>query len=299
MIIEKPPSFAGLLYSLISATCFGFLAILFKLGYDTGLNTGIMLTLRFFFAAVLLLPYICLTKRDRFIVSPGTLLTAFICGAFFYGVQSYCFAASLRYISASTSALILYIYPLTVMILSAIIFKTGITRGKVLAVVLIFTGCICVFYDAFNRQMDPRGLILATLAMISFSGYLIFLQKSLLNIDSTVFSFLVIVFAFLQCSIVYHPFDSPMLSLQQWIICFLLGLVPTVFAIVLLYKAIGGIGSSYTAIFSSIEPAVTILASAFVLHESVVFLQIMGMGLIIAGIMVPNFRAVRGHVFPS
>ncbi len=290
MTTEHPTLRSGLIYSIISAFCFGFLAVFFKLGYDASLTTGTMLSFRFLFALLILLPYILLTKRKHLNIGTKALLMAFLCGTFFYGLQSYFFAASLQYISASTTSLILYIYPLTVTLLSAVFFKSRITGGKLLAIFLIFMGCICVFYDAFYRQMNPQGLILATLAMIAFSTYLIFIQKSLINVDSTVFSFYVIAFTALQCIIFYRPFANLPTNMEQWMVCLLLAIIPTVFAIILLYKAIERIGSSYASIFSSIEPAVTIIAAAILLNDPIKSLQILGMVFIIAGIVVPNLR---------
>jgi len=290
MKTEQPSLKSGLLYSIISASCAGFLAVFFKLGYNAGLTTGTMLSFRFLFALLILLPYILLTKRRHLSIDKKTLFMAFLCGSFFYGLQSYFFAASLQYISASTTSLILYIYPLTVTILSAIFFKNRITGSKILAIFLIFLGCICVFYDAFHRQMNPQGLILATLAMIVFSTYLIFIQKSLINVDSTVFSFYVIAFTALQCVIVYRPFSNLPVTMEQWLVCLFLAVIPTVFAILLLYKAIERIGSSYASIFSSIEPAVTIIASAIFLNDPIKSLQVLGMAFIISGIVVPNIR---------
>jgi len=292
MTTEQPSLIPGLIYSIISASCFGFLAILLKLGYTANLDTGTMLSCRFLFALIILFPYILITKRKHLKIGIKALFMAFICGAFFYGLQSYFFAASLQYISASTSSLILYIYPLTVLILSSIIFKSRITGAKILAIILIFAGCICVFYDAFHRQMDPKGLVLATLAMVAFSAYLIFIQKSLINVDSTVFSFYVIAFTALQCLVVYQPFSNVSLNTEQWTVCLLLSVIPTVFAIIFLYKAIERIGSSYASIFSSVEPAVTIVVSAILLKDPIKALQVLGMVFIISGIVVPNLRLI-------
>lgn len=292
MTTEQPSLLPGLVYSIISGICFGFLPIFFKLGYAAYLDIGTMLSFRFLLALIILFPFILITKRKHLMIGTRALFMAFICGAFFYGLQSYFFAASLQYISAPTTSLIFYIYPLAVLILSSIFFKSRITGAKFLAIVLIFAGCICVFYDAFHRQMDPKGLILATLAMVAFSAYLIFIQKSLVDVDSTVFSFYVIAFTALQCVVAYRPFSDLSLNLEQWTVCLLLAVIPTVFAIIFLYKAIERIGSSYASIFSSVEPAVTIVISALLLKDPIKALQIMGMVFIITGIVVPNLKFI-------
>lgn len=290
---------AGLVYSLISAACFGFLAILFRLGYAAGLDTGTMLTFRFCSAFLFLTPYIFIFHRKKITATFESFYMAAICGIFFYGIQSYCFAASLQYISASTAGLILYLYPLAVMILTAVFYKNPITPSKLLSLFLIGAGSILVFYDAFTRQMLAKGLVLAIGAMVAFSCYFTYLQKSLTKTDSTIFSYYVIGFTAAQCLVIYRP-TTLSFNENQLLICLLLGLVPTVFAIIFLYKAIEKVGSSYSAIFSSIEPAVTVVFSALLLAEHVVFLQIAGMFCIILGIITPNIYGRKpGTVFHS
>lgn len=282
----------GLIYSICSALSFSLLAIFFKIGYQENLDTGLMLSSRFILGFLLLTPYMLIQKRPQLKMPYKAVIMAFICGAFFYGLQSYFFAASLQYIPAATSSLILYLYPMVVLILAAFIFKSKITMDKILALLLIMVGSILVYLDAFSRQMNATGLLLATCAMITFACYILFLQKSLINVDSTVFSYYAIGFTGLQCLVVYQPFDYVDLNSKQLMICFLLALISTVFAIIFLFKAIERIGSSYTAIFSSIEPAGTIMASAIILHEPLKFFQITGMFCIIGGIAIPHIMAL-------
>ena len=105
-------------------------------------------------------------------------------------------------------------------------------------------------------------------------------------------AFYVIAFTALQCLVVYRPFSDLSLNIEQWTVCLLLSVIPTVFAIIFLYKAIERIGSSYASIFSSVEPAVTIIASAILLKDPIKALQVLGMVFIIAGIVVPNLRLI-------
>ncbi len=296
MLPERNTLRTGLIFSVTSAISFSLLAIFYKIGYQQNLSPGVMLSCRFVLGFMLLTPYMLLMKRHHLKVSRVTLFRAFICGVFFYGLQSYLFAASLQYISAATAGLILYLYPLVVLILAAIFFKSTVSLDKILALILIIIGSILVYFDAFSREMNFTGLLLATSAMFTFAAYILYLQKSLINVDSTVFSYYVIGFTGLQCLIVYQPIGQLNLHAEQWLTCFLLAFISTLLAIILLYKAIERIGSSYTAIFSSIEPAGTMLAAALILHESLSFPQIIGMLCIIGGIAIPNLMATRRMV---
>lgn len=283
----------GTFFSLISATAFGALAILFKFGYDSGLTTGTMLSFRFIFAVMILLPYVLLYKRNQLLLSKKLILMAFIGGSIFYGAQSYCFAAAVQLTSASTASLILYLYPMTVVLTSALLFKTKVTIATSITLVFITIGFVCVFYDAFSRNMNLYGLLLAFMATLIFTAYMLLIQKSLNDVDPIVFSFYILSFAALQCIFTYSPFDNIEFTSYQWLIMFLIAFVSTVVAVVFLYKAIELIGSAYASIFSSIEPAVTVILAATVLGDAIAIIQIIGMISIIAGIALPNIIMLK------
>ncbi|MCX8083879.1 MAG: DMT family transporter [Calditerrivibrio sp.] len=287
----------GILYCLLSAIAFGFLAILGKLGTNLGVGSLQLLTYRFVIASSLFFIFFLMKDRTLFKICLKDLMKAIFAGGVLYLLQSFFFFKALEYISASTTSLILYIYPLTVAVLSRIFFKARITSNNILSMVLIALGCGMIFYDAFARKQDIKGVAFAAGAMLVFSFYLIFVQKSLKNIRPMTFSFYVILSTAVAFSFFNNPIDIFYLNREQALVSVLIGLVPTFLAVSLLYVAIDKIGSFYASIFSTIEPVVTVTASALMLGERVVLLQITGMILILLGIIIPNIGyIVRGKV---
>ncbi len=288
----------GVIQAILSAFCFGMLAILGKLAYARGFATFEILQYRFGFAAVMLFVYILATQRHILRAGPRTLVKAVVLGALFYPLQSICFMSSLQYVSAATTSLILYFYPVMVTILSVLFFKARFDRTVVFSLILVMAGCGLVFFDAFLRSMSQTGILLATMSMLVFSFYLICVHAMLKGENPRTVSFYVIVSAGLVYTVLAPPVGFLQLDGGSMLLTLALGLIPTALAVTLLYASIEKIGSAFASICSTLEPIATVLASAFVLGEDILAIQVGGMALIMVGVALPNLR-ILGLRAPS
>ncbi|QJB58226.1 DMT family transporter [Pseudodesulfovibrio sp. zrk46] len=280
----------GLLYSLISAFSFASMAILVKLGYNAGLDGNEMMQYRFTYAAVLLALYLFIKDRSLLRISLRDLGKCAFIGLVVYWAQTSCFVNALATIPASTAALVLYVYPVTVTLLSAAFLKMKIDRITVAALTLVMGGCCLVFYDAFLKAVDPTGLMFGVGAMLVFSCYLVLVQVLLKGIKPLTATLYVMSFAAVSFTL---SGDITAWLNQSWnsvSIGLGLGIFPGVLAVTFLYLSIEKIGSAYTSIFSSVEPVATLAAAVMFLNENVVLLQMSGAALIILGIVIPNMR---------
>jgi len=288
-------SLAGILCAAASAVCFGMLAVLGKLAYAKGFATGEILQYRFGFGAVLLLIYFAIMDRQVLRAKPKTLLKAGFLGIVLYPVQSMSFMASLKYIPAATTSLILYFYPVAVTLLSALFFKTRLDRIVALSLSLLVAGCGLVFYDAFLRSISQTGLALATGSMLIFSFYLICLEVLLRGENPRTISFYCVLAAALVYTVMSPPTGFLQLDASAKLLTLALGVIPTALAVTLLYRSVELIGSARASICSTLEPITTVLASALLLGEDVVAIQVGGMALILAGILLPNMHVLRAR----
>lgn len=285
-------SFAGMLCAVLSAVCFGMLAVLGKLAYAKGFAAAEILQYRFGIGALMLLCWFAATNRAVLRVGPKTLLKAAFLGVGLYPVQSLSFMTSLKYIPAATTSLILYFYPVAVTLLSALIFKTRLDRVVGFSLLLLVAGCGLVFYDAFLRDINQTGLMLATVSMLIFSVYLICLEWLLKGENPQSISFYCVLSAAIVYTIMSPPVRFPELDLGAKALTLALGLVPTALAVTLLYRSVDLIGSASASICSTLEPITTVLASALLLGEDVVQIQVAGMALILVGIVLPNTKVL-------
>lgn len=283
----------GLVYALISATAFGSMAILVKLGYEASMTGPVMMQSRFTLGVLVLFFILLVKDRTLLHISLKNLGKCAFLGLVVYWSQTMCFVSALETIPASTMELVLYAHPIAVALLSAYFLNMEIDRPVVISLTLIMAGCCMVFYDAFLREADGTGLLYALGAMAIFSLYLILVQVLLKEMRPLSATFYVMLFAAVSFTCSGDISAWAQLTAEQAAIGLTLGLVPGVIAVTLLYAAIERIGSAYTCIFSSVEPIVTLWAATVFLDENVVMLQMGGAVLIITGIVVPNLRARR------
>ena len=105
----------GPLLCLLSAACFGAMAIFGKLAYDADVGVGDLLFVRFGLAAAILLAVAAARGALRGLPRRA-LLAGLAMGAIGYAAQSGLFFGALERMDASLLALILYVYPATVLL---------------------------------------------------------------------------------------------------------------------------------------------------------------------------------------
>ncbi|MGE5599167.1 MAG: EamA family transporter, partial [Bacteroidota bacterium] len=115
----------GLLLVGLSAGAFGTLAIFARYAYADGMDTFTMLFLRFSLAALLMLAVLA-ARRERF-PRGATLMRLVGMGAIGYVGQAFCHFTALRHASAGLVALLLYLYPVFVAVLAALILREPVT----------------------------------------------------------------------------------------------------------------------------------------------------------------------------
>lgn len=282
----------GLIYAVISAIAFGSMAILVKLGYAAEMSASEMMQCRFTYGALILAFILFFKDRNLLRISTGGLMRCAFLGFVVYWLQTTCFVRALATIPASTAALVLYIHPVTVTLMSWFFLKMKIDRYVMMTLILVMSGCCLVFYDAFLREVHVTGLLYATGAMTFFSCYLVLVQVLLRGIRPLTATLYVMLFAAVAFTVTGEPTAWFHQSREGALIGLALGIGPGVIAVTFLYLSIEMVGSAYACIFSSIEPIVTLLGAALVLGENVVLLQIGGTALIILGIVIPNARAL-------
>jgi len=282
----------GIFISIISATAYATLPIFGKMGYETGMTATQMLTYRFCFGALILAVLFAIFKPKALKASPKLLLKCAGVGIGFYMMQSYFFFKAVQYIPASTSSLLLYLYPLIVLLLSTFFLKIKFRMASFISIVLIMIGCCLVFYDAFMRELNMTGLLFGLAAPFAFGACLTASQVILKNERPTSVTVYMMAFTGLGCAFINGGFNLSDATSSQLIVGAALGLIPTALAILTLYIAIEMIGATYASVFSSIEPAITLLLAGVLLGENIVIYQIAGVVLLMLGIVVPNMKLI-------
>src|SRR3712207_243200 len=131
---------------LLSAACFGAMAVFGKFAYEAGVSTTTLLLVRFGLAAVLLTALVVL-RSERPMPGAGrghVLLTALGLGAAGYAVQAGLYFSALRLMDASLLSLILYTYPVLVTLTAVLLGRDRLTAGRSIALVAASCGTLLV-----------------------------------------------------------------------------------------------------------------------------------------------------------
>src|SRR2546430_6119160 len=142
-------SAAGVALVIGSACCFGSLGVFGKLAYRLGLTTPQLLSYRFALAAVLLWLVAAVTRQG--LPPRRSLVGLAIMGGAGYVGQSAAYFTALHFIPVSTTALLLYTFPVVVTLLATFLFHEPLGWTKIAAVVLAFIGTMLVVRSEERR----------------------------------------------------------------------------------------------------------------------------------------------------
>lgn len=276
----------GLLFSLVSATCYALLPILSKLALASGLTSLETMQLRYGFGVCFVFLYLLARKPSFLRISPSGLLWALSLSFCLDQVTGLELTKSFETLSASTGILLFYLFPAIVTLLSAVIHKTPVTRYGLASIAMVASGCCLIFLDAFSGSFPMVGIRHAMLSAFTFALHLTLLQKVMERVRPLTITFYVMLFTAIGFQLKGDLGLFCAVNTHQLTIGILLGLFPTALAAALLYVAIEMTDSGFAALCSAIEPAITVCAAFVILKEGIVPVQIFGMGFVMAGIYV-------------
>jgi len=274
--------FTGILLIAISAASFGTLAIFGRFLYADGLDTFTMLFLRFGIAA-LLMAVILFVRREKF--PRGKILLQLIgMGALGYVGQSFSYLTAIKYASAGLVALLLYLYPMFVFVLSIVVLHERVTWIKVAALVLALTGT-ALTVDPAGGQI--QGILLAICAALIYSVYII-VGTNVIQHVSPVQSSMVI---FASAGAVYGSLMAVNgvhlpASGNGWLGIVGIVLIATVIPVATFLAGLERIGPTNAAMLSTLEPVVTVLLAAWIFTERLGPIVMFGGTLILVAVIL-------------
>lgn len=277
--------------ALVSAGCFGTLAILGRLMYDGGAEPLQVLVWRFSLAALLLGGYTALTRPRELRVTGSVLGGLAAASIFGYGAASLCFFFALYHADASVVAILLYTYPALVVLFELVVARALPTPGRLAAVGLTFLGCVFVV-DPFGGSLsvEPLGIVLGLGSGLGYASFSILSQRVMRRTSRLVL--MVYLFAFtaalaaIAALVTGSSISASAWSVRVWTLLAVLVVVPTFAAVVLYLRAVRTLGASQAAILSTFEPVFTLALAVGLLGESLSVVQWAGAACVIAGVLI-------------
>ncbi|MFI5909853.1 DMT family transporter [Dactylosporangium sp. NPDC051541] len=276
----------GPLLVLVSATCFGSLAIFGKLAYDAGVSPDALLLVRFTLAAVIL-GLIQLSQR-REPVPAKAKLTAVGLGAIGYVAQAGLFFLALQRMDASPLSLILYTFPVMVTVGAVLSGRDRLTRVRAAALAAASAGTLLVLLGAGGATFDPIGALLGFGSAVVYTGYILVSDRVVHQLPPVLMTTLVMTGAAGSLGLLAAFTGGVDLSFRPvawlWLAC--IAVASTVVAALTFFAGLKRTGPSTAAILSTFEPVVTTALAALTLGESLTQLQLIGGAFVLGSVVL-------------
>lgn len=214
---------------------------------------------------------------------------SFLSGLVGYYLAMYFDFAGLLYISAQLERLVLFIYPVYVMVLGALFFGARLSVKGLAAAGVTFTGLAVVFGGGLTvgGSAVAIGTGLVTLSAICFAFYQLFAKKLIARTGSVLFTTLSMSGASLA-GLAHYAIASGGLAFTASSHFIMLaaatGLFATVIPAFLVNAGLARVGPQVTAMISTVSPLATIYLAIVVLGESFTMADALGTALVIGGI---------------
>jgi drug/metabolite transporter (DMT)-like permease len=286
--------FIGYFYAASGAALFSTKAIFIKLAYMEQANSTLMLALRMaismpFFVGVGIYAIWKLRKEGKPLPSLDMFIRAVLIGFVGYYISSQLDFAGLIYISAQLERLVLFTYPIFVMLLGWMFFKARITWFSVLAAAITYAGLVVVFLSALPT--GGRNTIIGTALVlgcaITFAAYQLFAKKIISSLGSMLFTAIALSASGLACIahyvVVSRGFDFSSSPRFFWL-TFGMAIFATVIPSFLVNAGLSRTTPQTTSMIATISPLVTIALAVWILGEPFTLADAIGAAMVIAGI---------------
>jgi len=275
----------GVLFVALGASLWGIIGIFTRFLYGEGLSplqitfTRCIVTLVSMFFAVLAI------DRKLFRIDIKDIWMFIGTGLFSIVFFNVMYFTTQQMVSLSTASVLLYTAPCFVMIMSAILFKEKVTRLKIIALILAFTGC--VFATGLGGDGMNIGVAYGILAGFGYALYSIFSKYALVKYSLPTilfYTFLVATVCLLPFCDIAHVADA---CTNSEVILYILGLgiVSTVLPYYFYTKGLKGMDAGKASIIAFIEPMVATVASIAIGDEFGV-MNVIGIALILGSVIL-------------
>lgn len=175
------------------------------------------------------------------------------------------YLSATRYASMGLVALLLYLYPAFVILLTLIIFKTRLTWVRLWVLILATVGAA---FTANPEGGQLPGILLAVAAAVIYAVYLITGASVLKKVSSVqssavIFASTAMVFGSLAALNGPHWPSTP----AAWQAVAAISLVATILPVVAFLAGIQRIGPTDASLLSTVEPVVTVLLAMLLFGE--------------------------------
>lgn len=274
---------SGTFFVLAATMALAFKGIFASLVFQQGLGVSELVTLRFAISLPCFV-VICLIGwksrshiKSRHVPGLAALSLLFL-------ASTYADAYAVKYLGAGLSRMILFLFPLFIMIFDAVKEKQWPSKRRIIVFVTAYVGIGIMILgkgiDVITTQM-MIGIFCAMAAAITYGSFLRLNQHMLKEVrPQAVNAQVALVATVFSLAFEGPDLDFGPLNEDAMIYMLLLAIVATVIPFWLMLEGMRRTGAATAALIAMIGPAITLAAAVIILDEEFVAIQMVGFGLI-------------------
>lgn len=275
----------GFILGAIAAASYGMNPLFTLPLYSAGMSVDTVLFYRYSLA-VIVLGIMMKFQKQSFAIKRVDVLPLCIMGLLFAFSSLFLFM-SYNYMDAGIASTILFVYPVLVAIIMAVVFKEKVSPITLFSIALAFVGISMLCKSPGGQTLSLVGITFVFLSSLSYAIYIVGVNRSSLkDMPIAKLTFYVLLFGLsvyvvrLQFCTELQVIPTPML----WINAVSLAVFPTVISLVTMTKAIHYIGSTPTAILGALEPVTALFFGVLVFGEQLTPRIILGILMVITAV---------------
>lgn len=275
----------GFILGAIAAASYGMNPLFTLPLYSAGMSVDTVLFYRYSLA-VIVLGIMMKFQKQSFAIKRVDVLPLCIMGLLFAFSSLFLFM-SYNYMDAGIASTILFVYPVLVAIIMAVVFKEKVSPITMFSIALAFVGISMLCKSPGGQTLSLVGITFVFLSSLSYAIYIVGVNRSSLkDMPIAKLTFYVLLFGLsvyvvrLQFCTELQVIPTPML----WINAVSMAVFPTVISLVTMTKAIHYIGSTPTAILGALEPVTALFFGVLVFGEQLTPRIILGILMVITAV---------------
>lgn len=297
------PLITGYVLAGVGSFLFATKGIFIKLVYEHGLDASTLMMLRLALATPVFVIGGMLTWlkfRNSLNHPPIVFLKALGVGVLGYWLASYTDFMGLKFLTPQFERLILFTYPLFVILMGAAFFKQPFKARSLAFFALSYLGLAVVFVTDLKMRGDGvvEGAAWVMASSVSFALYLLLARGLIKQLGPSMFTSWAMTGAALATFLHYgvmHGLTPVSLSLEGWALVIGLAIGATVLPSYFINFALQRISSQANAVIGFINPVITLILSGLVLREHLTPADMIGTVLVVAGVaLYSHFDAKSG-----
>ena len=277
----------GYLCGIGAAVCYGTNPLGALYLYEDGINANSVLFYRFALAVVML-GMLMAARRKSLKVSRRELSLLCALGVVF-STSSITLYFSFCFMDAGIASTLLFVYPVMVAVIMALLFKERLPAVSVFAIMLALSGIAMLYHGDGGATLCTRGVMLVMFSSLSYAVYIVVVNKSPLRMSSMKLTFYVLFFGMLTVltnSFITGLHIQMLTTPRMWSCAFMLALLPTVFSLVLMTISVHETGSTPTAVMGALEPLTAVVIGVAVFGEQLTPRLAAGIVLILTAVIM-------------